>query len=58
MTFEEIEIDEDGEADDEGNDMLCELYRLCQTRWRAPGSSEAEFIRAFEASDGCHAQEE
>jgi hypothetical protein len=50
MTFKEIELDEDGEACDEGNDMLCALYRLCQMRRRSPGSPEAAFIRAFEGS--------
>jgi hypothetical protein len=51
MTLEQIEAPEDGDEDDEfGVDLMCEWYRLCQTSWRAPGSQEAAFIRAFEAS--------
>jgi hypothetical protein len=33
MTLEQIEAPEDGDEDDEfGTDLVCEWYRLCQTR--------------------------
>jgi hypothetical protein len=57
MTLEQIEAPENGDEDDEfGTDLVCEWYRLCQTRRRAPGSPEAAFIKAFEFStEACYA---
>ena len=56
MTFDDIDKQDEEWGDDEGTDMLCEIYRRCQMYRRAPGSPEATFIRAFEAStEDCYA---